>query len=132
MERGAVEGFRLKPFLGREYEMRIADYRDIEILPDSIIYADKPYINTGGYGISGKDEFDHEAFYDWAEAQEVPVFISEYFMPENRFKVIAEIERTSTFSATNNALKKIEKLFVPNKWYDRFRSIKQKTLFDDI
>lgn len=109
--------------------MRIADYRDIEILPDSIIYADKPYFCTVGYGESGKDDFDHEAFYDWAETQEVPVFISEYWMPDDRFKCIAERERTSTFSPTNNALKKVEKLFVPAKWYDRFKPIEQLTLF---
>lgn len=118
-----------KPFCYGKYEMRIADYRDIEILPDSIIYADKPYINTGGYGYSNKDNFDHEAFYDWCEAQQVPVFISEYWMPEDRFKCIAEHKHTSTFSATNNALKKIEKLFVPNKWYNKFKPTKQLTLF---
>lgn len=116
------------PFFGGEYEMRIADYRDIEILPNSIVYADKPYVGTRGYG---KDDFDHEAFYDWCEAQSVPVFISEYWMPEDRFKSIAECERTSSFSATNNVLKRIEKLFVPNKWYDKFKPIKQLTLFND-
>lgn len=120
------------PFFGGEYEMRVADYRDIEILPDSIIYADPPYKGTTGYNGSKMCNFDHESFYDWCEAQEVPVFISEYWMPEDRFKCIAEWERTSTFSATNNALKKLEKLFVPNKWYDKFRPIEQKTLFDEL
>lgn len=120
------------PFFGGEYEMRVADYRDIEILPDSIIYADPPYKGTAGYNGSKMCNFDHESFYDWCEAQEVPVFISEYWMPEDRFKCIAEWERTSTFSATNNALKKLEKLFVPNKWYDKFRPIEQKTLFDEL
>lgn len=120
------------PFFGGEYEMRVADYRDIEILPDSIIYADPPYKGTYGYNGSKMCNFDHESFYDWCEAQEVPVFISEYWMPEDRFKCIAEWERTSTFSATNKALKKLEKLFVPNKWYDKFRPIEQKTLFDEL
>ncbi|MBD5382001.1 DNA adenine methylase [Clavibacter sp.] len=127
--RRACEEF---PFFGGEYECRIADYRDIEILPDSIIYADKPYINTGGYGDTGKDDFDHDAFWQWTEEQDVPVFISEYWAPEDRFKCIASKERTSTFSATNNGLKKIEKIFVPLKWYDKFKPIEQKSLFDDI
>lgn len=119
----------MRPFLRGEYDTQVCDYREVEILPNSIIYCDIPYKDTREYKY---DTFDHEAFYDWAEAQEVPVFISEYWMPEDRFKCIAEWERTSTFSATNNALKKIEKLFVPNKWYDRFKPIEQKSLFDDF
>lgn len=109
--------------------MRIADYRDIEILPDSIIYCDPPYKGTRKYR---NEEFDYEAFYHWCETQDVPVFISEYDMPEERFKVIASRSRTSTFSATNNALKKVEKIFVPAKWYEKYRIKEQKTLFEDI
>lgn len=123
------EALTMRPFLRGEYDTQVCDYREVEILPNSIIYCDIPYKDTREYKY---DTFDHSAFNDWAEAQEVPVFISEYNMPSDRFKVIAEWERTSTFSATNNALKKIEKLFVPNKWYDKFRPIEQKSLFDAI
>lgn len=123
------EALSMRPFLRGEYDTLICDYREVEILPNSIIYCDIPYKDTREYKY---DTFDHEAFYDWAEAQEAPVFVSEYTMPEDRFKCIAEWERISTFSATNNALKKVEKLFVPNKWYDKFKPIEQKSLFDDI
>lgn len=53
------------------------------------IYCDPPYINTTGYQ-SGK--FDHERFYDWCEymayVNDCDVFISEYYMPEDRFECI--------------------------------------------
>lgn len=99
-----------RPFCGGEYEMRVADYRDIEILPNSVIYCDIPYKGTTGY----KNEvFDYKTFYDWCERQAQPVFISEYWMPEDRFECVAEFERTSTFSRSNNSLRKIEKIFRP-------------------
>lgn len=90
--------------------MKIADYRDIEILPDSVIYCDIPYFNTREYK---RDTFDHQAFYDWCGRQTQPLYISEYWMPEERFERVAEFERTSTFSATNNSLKKIERIYRP-------------------
>lgn len=107
----------------------IGDYRDVEILPDSVIYADPPYRNTAGYGM----DFDHEAFYDWCEKQEALVFISGYWMPEDRFVCIAEFPRTSTFSATNNSKKEIEKVFVPKHQYEAYRRMMnaQLDLFED-
>lgn len=119
------------PFLDRGgYEMQICDYRDVDILPDSVIYCDIPYKDTFCYSNNGeKINFDYGAFYDWCERQAVPVFISEYWMPEDRFKVIAEWDRTSSFSSTNNSLKVKEKLFVPNKWYEQFKQSEQLTLF---
>lgn len=109
--------------------MRIADYRDIEILPDSAIYCDPPYKNTEKYI---GEHFDHEAFYDWAERQESPVFISEYDMDEDRFFVVATKERTCSYSSTNNSLKRVEKIYMPKRWYDRFRPQCQTSLFGDI
>lgn len=97
----------------------IGDYRDVEILPDSVIYADIPYKFSRGYG--DDEEFDHEAFYDWCEKQTALVLISEYWMPEDRFVCIAEFPRTSTFSATNNSKKEIEKVFVPKHQYEAYR-----------
>lgn len=90
--------------------MRVADYRDIEILPDSVIYCDIPYFQTREYK---HDTFDYDVFYDWACQQAAPTFISEYWMPEDSFECVAEFERKSTFSATNNKLSKIEKIFRP-------------------
>lgn len=52
------------------------DYREIEILPNSVIYCDPPYKGTATY----LQQFDHEAFYNWAEKQK-NIYISEYQMP---------------------------------------------------
>lgn len=103
------------------------DYRTVNILPNSVIYCDIPYKGTNVYGKSGKPSFDYDSFYDWCERQTEPVFISEYTMPDNRFKCIIEIEKTSTFSATNNNKKTVEKLFIPRCQEDV--SIKQLSLF---
>ncbi len=105
---GAV-GRGATPFFKGEYEMKVADYRDIDILPDSVIYCDIPYKGTREYR---RDIFDHNAFYEWALAQTAPLFISEYSMPSD-FECVAEFERVSTFSATNNSLRKIERIFRP-------------------
>lgn len=92
-----------------KYEMKVTDYRDIAILPDSVIYCDIPYKGTRGYRY---DTFNHRAFYEWALRQTAPLYISEYSMPSD-FECIAEFERVSTFSATNNALRKVERIYRP-------------------
>lgn len=97
---------------------------------------DIPYKDTREYR-HNKDAFAHDAFYAWAEAQTHPVFVCEYWMPEDRFFCIAEFDRISTFSATNNAMRVKEKLFMPNKWKDwwemhkKSESAKQQSLFED-
>lgn len=86
------------------------DYRGVAPGRDAVIYCDIPYRGTRGYrGL----EFDYEAFYEWALGQEVPVFVSEYWMPEDRFVCVAEMERRCSFSATNNGLRKVERIFRP-------------------
>lgn len=119
--------------------MRVCDYRDVEILPDSIIYADIPYRDTAGYGFTkSKNDFDYDSFYLWAENQEAPVFISEYWCPDDRFLCVAEFDRISTMSATNNAKKEKEKIFIPKKWAQWWEDIntdpketKQLNLFEE-
>ena len=83
-------------------------YETIEIRPDSIIYCDIPYKGTNKY----QNTFDYDRFYEWACDQSVPVFISEYQMPEDRFECVLEMDKRSTISATaNNAVK--ERLYIP-------------------
>lgn len=108
----------------------MADYRDIEILPDSMVYCDIPYRNKRGYGV---DEcFDHDAFYEWALCQDVPVYVSEYTMPDD-FVCISELNRVSTFSATNNAKREIERVFVQRRFADKCPvNAAQKGLFGEI
>ena len=85
------------------------DYRDVKILPDSLIYCDIPYKNTTEYSDGG---FDHKSFYDWAEKQREPVIISEYAMPAERFEKIDFIEKRSLLSGGANLVCE-EGLFVP-------------------
>lgn len=99
-------------------------YADVPIKENSLIYCDIPYRKTNAYD----NEFDYEEFYKWAENQKELVFISEYEMPKDRFICIAEIEKQCTLSATNNSLKKMEKLFIPKtqeKLYLRQKIYKQ-------
>ena len=90
---------RLQSFVG--------DYRDVDICADSVVYCDIPYINTDSYGM----EFDHESFYDWVCGLNVPVFISEYWMPEDRFDCVAEFKKCKSFGTKNTSV--IEKLYCP-------------------
>ena len=85
-----------------------SDYRSIVFEPDSVIYCDIPYIGTNSY----KAGFDHEAFYDWAEKQEHPVYISSYDMPKERFKCIWE-QTTNSILNADRPKRVVERLFVP-------------------
>lgn len=97
-------------------------------IPDnSVIYCDIPYKGTGTYQRHKKTEFDYDRFYDWAYSQTQPIFISEYWMPEDRFVCIAEIKRKETFSANNNSTKVAEKIYVPK--HQQTKMTKQLNLF---
>ena len=57
------------------------DYREVEIQPGDIVYADPPYAGTTGYG----DRFDTDAFWDYMRriSQTNLVFISEQAAPDD-------------------------------------------------
>ena len=102
-------------------------YDEVEILPNSIIYCDPPYLETDDY----KDEFDHERFYKWCERQKEITLISEYFMPEDRFVCVWERQHRSRLSGSaNNAV--IEKLFVPKHQAQWYYEIKQKPRYVEL
>lgn len=88
------------------------DYRDVEIVDGDVVYCDIPYRGTGAAYVKG---FDYKAFYAWCLQQKVPVYISEYAMPEEMFKCVAERERVGHLSATDNSRRLTERLFVPKK-----------------
>lgn len=121
-----AKGSRKLP-LSDVIEFYNTDYQAVPIPDNSVIYCDIPYKGTEAYCRHKKTEFDYEKFYDWAYSQTHPIFISEYFMPEDRFKCIAEIKRTDTFSASNNSKKVAEKIFVPI--HQQTKMPKQLTLF---
>ena len=86
------------------------DYQNIPLTDkDAVIYCDIPYLNTNKY----KHSFDYERFYLWAERQKIPIYISEYQMPKDRFICVAEKEKKCCLSATNNGKITIERIFRP-------------------
>ena len=108
-------------------EFYSTDYQSVPIPENSVIYCDIPYKNTGTYQRHKKTEFDYERFYDWAYRQTQPIFISEYWMPEDRFVCIAEIQRRETFSQTNKSKKTTERIFIPK--HQQTKVTKQIELF---
>lgn len=104
-----LESLELLEQLERIQHLEISnlDYRDVEIVPNSVIYCDPPYARTAKYK---EGAFNHVTFWQWCREQRNPVFISEYNAPDD-FNLVAEFKHRSTLSATNNAKVTIEKLF---------------------
>lgn len=97
-------------------EIHQKDYKKVELPEPSecVIYCDPPYINTAGY-IGGGD-FNHGEFYDYAEhlaRRGYKVFISEYEMPNHRFKSVFFVEKRQTLNGKGAGAIKQEHLFVP-------------------
>ena len=75
------------------------DYRRLCFDEPGIIYCDPPYKDTTDYGEDYAEPFCHDEFYGWCEAQKLPVYISEYQMPEERFVCVAEWDKVTTMAA---------------------------------
>lgn len=73
-------------------------YEQVEIKENSVIYCDIPYQGTTDYGSS----FNHKVFFDWADNQSNPVFISEYKINDTRFYLLKEFQHRTTFSNGKN------------------------------
>ena len=74
------------------------DYREMRFNEPGIIYCDPPYMSVYAKGKDYGCEFDAEAFYSWCEAQKLPLYISEYQMPEERFACIAEWDKVTSMA----------------------------------
>ena len=98
------------PSAAQRLSVTTGDYQSVTIEPDSVIYCDPPYIGTDDYHEA--HPFDHERFYDWCERQTVPVFISEYDMPRDRFRCIAEFDHQSQLTQ-KGCTAVTERLFIP-------------------
>ena len=99
------------------------DYRKVKIKPNSIIYCDIPYKGTVDYG----NTFNHDDFYNWASAQDNPVFISEYNIDDKRLHLLKEIKHRSKLSSQKNNSAVIEKLYGNEKAFkiiDNYRQAK--------
>lgn len=91
-------------------DLYCCDYKDLKIPPKSLIYCDKPYIDTAGYGF----EFNHLEFYQWCIDRANDghlVFISEYQAP---FELVWSEEVDVTI-AKDKIIKRTEKLFRVHK-----------------
>lgn len=77
------------------------DYRELTINDGDVVYCDPPYQGTHGYGI----EFDHEAFREWCHglaSRGIPVYVSEYKAPDDRFTEVASWQKMSGASGQGN------------------------------
>ena len=106
------------------------DYRCVQIPDNSIVYADPPYRGTDCKGYSG---FDFDAFDKWLSIIPFPVIVSEYTSPDGCVE-IASIEKTCTMQGGTHNQKKIERLFIQERFVDEYeRRMKEKdqeTLFE--
>ena len=90
-------------------------YDKVILQPNSIIYCDIPYKNTTKYKTG---EFDYEKFYIWCiekHNEGHQVFISEYYMPEDRFECVWSKEVNSSLDKNTGGKKNVEKLWIPIK-----------------
>lgn len=94
-----------------------ADYRDVEIPSDAIVYVDPPYANTACRAYQG---FDFDAFHAWLDSVPSLTVVSEYTCPPHCVQV-AEHEHHTKFSASSNALPRVERLFVPERQLDEYQ-----------
>ena len=110
---------RLESLQSPFFESYSMDYQDVPIPDGAVVYCDPPYKGTDAYGISGKQAFDHERFYEWCLTRDFPVFVSEYRMPGG-FSDIASTTRADSMCAAGS-VKRTEKLFVQTKYADKYR-----------
>lgn len=86
--------------------LEVKHYLEKNMINNSIIYCDPPYINTTDYGT----DFNHIEFYNWCIDKSIDnlVIVSEYQMPIDRFQCIQEIKLSNGLGSKE----KIEKLFI--------------------
>lgn len=96
------------------------DYAKVQIPDDAIVYADPPYKGTDCTGY--KCEFDHMAFEQWLEKVPFMVIVSEYEAPTGCVE-IASIKKQSTMGTGNKGGCKTEKLFVQERFSNKYKSL---------
>lgn len=94
-----------------------ADYRDVEIPSDAIVYVDPPYANTNCRAYDG---FDFDAFHAWLDSVPSLTVVSEYTCPPHCVQV-AEHEHYTGFSPSRTHSPRVERLFVPERQLDEYQ-----------
>lgn len=97
-------------------------YENIEIKPNSVVYCDIPYENTAGYG----KEFNHQKFYDWVCKQKELVVISSYYISDDRFIRVVNLNKRANFSQGGYGKKLPEGLFIAKDKKDLWLSYRKK------
>lgn len=88
---------------------KCCDYRELDILDNSIIYCDPPYQGTEKYNT----DFDSNEFWDWCRIKVKEghqIFVSEYQAPSD-FICVYERQINNTLDCNKNKIA-MEKLFV--------------------
>ena len=122
---------RLERF--ERFEYSVSDYKDVEIKPNSVIYADIPYISTNTYNkkSSTAQSFNHDEFYDWCCSQRELVLVSEYQMPIDRFTEVWSTKHVQRICATKTS-STTERLFVPTRQLSKYNEMMNRAKDLDI
>ena len=110
------------------FEYSVSDYKDVEIKPNSVIYADIPYISTNTYNkkSSTAQSFNHDEFYDWCCSQRELVLVSEYQMPKDRFTKVWSTNHVQSLCATKTSSVQ-ECLFVPTHQLEKYNNLMKRS-----
>ena len=101
------------------------DYRQVNVESNSVIYCDIPYKNTEKYD----NEFNHDEFFEWANSQTNPVFISEYNIDDDRFYLLKKFSHRSTFSNRGDKnIPVVEKLYGNKIAYEIIKDARDKKI----
>ena len=81
-------------------EFACADFRDIEIPDNAVVYCDPPYKDTRKY--KGVSDFPYDEYYDWCRenGKRAKFFMSEAYMP-NDFSIVWEKEVRQQLDKSN-------------------------------
>lgn len=95
-----------------EHPVVCSSYEKVNIPKGAVIYCDPPYVGTAKYQANKLNGFDHKRFYEWCreKAQTNPIFISEYWMP-NDFRAIYQFKRRQTLSVDSKKQAPDEKVY---------------------
>ena len=110
------------------FEYSVSDYKDVDIKPNSVIYADIPYISTNTYNkkSSTAQSFNHDEFYDWCCSQRELVLVSEYQMPKDRFTKVWSTNHVQSLCATKTSSVQ-ECLFVPTHQLEKYNNMMKRS-----
>ena len=107
----------LKPY---EHKIQTSelDYSQVKLNKDDVVYCDIPYENTRQDGYVGK--FDKQKFMEWAQQQDIPIYVSEYYMPKGWTEI------ASFNAAGKQKVGRQEKLFVQDKFAEQYFAAKEE------